>query len=74
MATRRRTCRGEQASFVYPSPLAHRYALRSTAGLALLTGLGLLLPVPVPVLTVPLLGAVLAVLITVAVGNAQKRL
>jgi len=63
-----------QASFAYPSPLAHRSALRSMAGLALLAGLGLLLPVPLPVLTVPALGAGLAMLICLAVGNAQKRL
>jgi hypothetical protein len=63
-----------QASFAYPSPLAHRYALRAMAGIGLLVGLGLLLPVPLPVLTVPVLGAVLAGLLCLAVANAQKRL
>jgi len=40
----------------------------------MLLGLVLFLPVPLPVLGVPLVGVVLAVLVGAAVANAQKRL
>jgi hypothetical protein len=63
-----------QSGFAYASPLAHAFALRGLAGMALTVGLLLFLPVPLPVLGVPPAGAVLALLIGVVVSNAQKRL
>ncbi len=63
-----------QSGFTYASPLAHAYASRGIAGLLLLGGLVLFLPVPLPALGVPTMGAVLALLIGIAVANAQKRL
>ena len=63
-----------QAGFAYASPLAHAYALRGIVVIVMLLGLVLFLPVPLPVLGVPLVGVVLAVLVGAAVANAQKRL
>ena len=63
-----------QAGFAYASPLAHAYALRGIVFIVMLLGLVLLLPVPLPVLGVPLVGVVTAVLVGAAVANAQKRL
>ena len=63
-----------QAGFAYASPLAHAYALRGIVIIVMLLGLVLFLPVPLPVLGVPLVGVVLAVLVGAAVANAQKRL
>jgi hypothetical protein len=63
-----------QSGFAYASPLAHAYALRGIAGIALALGLLLFLPVPLPGLGAPAAGAVLASLVSVAVSNAQKRL
>ena len=63
-----------QAGFAYASPLAHAYALRGIVAVVVLLGLVLFLPVPLPVLGVPLVGVVLAVLVGAAVANAQKRL
>ena len=63
-----------QAGFAYASPLAHAYALQGIAVIVMLLGLVLFLPVPLPVLGVPLVGVVLAVLVGAAVANAQKRL
>ena len=63
-----------QSGFAYASPLAHAYALRGIAVVIILMGLVLFLPVPLPALGVPVVGAVLAALVGVAVANAQKRL
>jgi hypothetical protein len=63
-----------QSGFAYASPLAHAYALRGLIAVAMLVGLALFLPVPLPVLGVPVVGAILALLAGVAVANAQKRL
>jgi hypothetical protein len=62
-----------QAGFAYASPLVHAYALRGLAMVLLLTAFVLLLPVPLPALGVPVVGMLLAVLLAVAVANAQKR-
>jgi len=63
-----------QSGFAYASPLAHAYALRGIVVVAVLVGLVLFLPVPLPVLGVPVVGALVAVLLGVTVANAQKRL
>lgn len=63
-----------QSGFAYASPLAHAYALRGIAVIAIMLGLVLFLPVPLPVLGVPVVGVAMAVLVEVAVANAQKRL
>ena len=55
-------------------PLAHAYALRSILVLGMLKGLLLFLPLPLPVLGVPIVGSLAAVLVGVVVANAQKRL
>jgi hypothetical protein len=63
-----------QAGFAYASPLLYRVALLGTVGVVFVAGLLLLAPVPLPVLGVPLVGVVLAVLVGVGVAEAQKRL
>jgi hypothetical protein len=63
-----------QAGFAYASPLVHAYSLRGIAVILMFLGLLLFLPVPLPVLGVPVVGVLLAVLIGVAVANAQKQL
>ncbi len=63
-----------QSGFAYASPLAHAYALRGIAVVVVLVGLVLFLPVPLPALGVPVVGALLATLVSVAVAHAQKRL
>ena len=54
-------------------PLAHADALRGLIAVVMLVGLVLLLPVALPVLGVPVAGGILALLVGVAVANAQKR-
>lgn len=61
-----------QSGFSYSSPLAHAYALRGTAILLALVGLMLFLPLPLPVLGVPCVNALLAVLVSFIVANAKK--
>jgi hypothetical protein len=63
-----------QRGFAYASPLAHAYALRGLVAVAMLVGLALFLPVPLPVLGVPAVGVLVATLAGLAVANAQKRL
>ncbi|WP_207148306.1 DUF4400 domain-containing protein [Thiococcus pfennigii] len=63
-----------QSRFSYSSPLAHAYAVRGILIIEVLLGLVLFLPVPLPVFGVPLVGVLLAVLVSVTVANAQKRL
>jgi tetrahydromethanopterin S-methyltransferase subunit C len=63
-----------QSGFSYASPLAHAYALRGIIVVAVLVGLALFLPVPLPVLGVPVVGVILAMLVGLAVAHAQKRL
>jgi hypothetical protein len=63
-----------QSGFAYASPLAHAYGLRGIFIVFVLLGLVLLLPLPLPVLGVPVVGALVAVLVGVIVANAQKRL
>jgi len=63
-----------QAGFAYASPLAHAYALRGIVVVVMLLGLVLFLPVPLPVLGVPVVGVLVAILLGVTVANAQKRL
>jgi len=63
-----------QSGFAYASPLAHGYALRGIVVVGMLVGLVLFLPVPLPVLGVPVVGALVAALLGVTVANAQKRL
>jgi hypothetical protein len=66
--------RRRQAGFGYPSPLVHAYALHSLQVLALLVGLLLLLPVALPAIGVPLIGALVAVLVDILIAQAPKRL
>jgi len=63
-----------QSGFAYASPLAHAYALRGIVVVVMLLGLVLFLPVPLPVLGVPVVGVLVAILLGVTVANAQKRL
>jgi hypothetical protein len=63
-----------QAGFAYASPLVHAYALRGVTGLLVGFGVLLLLPIPLHALAVPAAGTLLAVLLDLAVANAQKRL
>ena len=63
-----------QSGFAYASPLAHAYALRGIVVVFVLLGLVLFLPLPLPALGVPVVGALVAVLVGVIVANAQKRL
>jgi len=63
-----------QSGFAYASPLAHAYALRGIVIVGILVGLVLFLPLPLPVLGVPVVGALVAALLGVTVANAQKRL
>jgi len=63
-----------QSGFAYASPLAHAYALRGIIAVVILVGLALFLPVPLPVLGVPVVGVILAMLVGLAVAHAQKRL
>jgi hypothetical protein len=63
-----------QSGFAYASPLAHAYALRAIVVVAMLVGLLLFLPLPLPVLGVPVVGALMAALVGIGVANAQKRL
>jgi hypothetical protein len=66
--------RRRQAGFGYPSPLVHAYALRGLQLLALLTGFGLLLPLPLPAVGVPLVGALVGALVDTLIAQAPKRL
>jgi hypothetical protein len=63
-----------QSRFSYSSPLAHAYAVRGIVLIVVLLGLVLFLPVPLPVLGVPVVAALIALLVGAAVANAQKRL
>jgi len=61
------------AGFDYPSPLAHRLAVRVLLGLAFLVGFGLLLPLPVPPLAVPALAVIATGALAVLLTQTQKR-
>ena len=63
-----------QSGFAYASPLAHAYGLRGIVVVFVLLGLVLFLPLPVPAVGVPVVGALVAVLVGVIIANAQKRL
>jgi tetrahydromethanopterin S-methyltransferase subunit C len=63
-----------QSGFAYASPLAHAYGLRGIFIVFVLLGLVLFLPLPLPALGVPVVGALVAVLVGIIVANAQKRL
>ena len=63
-----------QSGFDYPSPLAHRMAVRLLLGLGLVVALGLLAPLPVPPLAVPVVAMVLAVTVSVLLTQMQKSL
>jgi hypothetical protein len=63
-----------QAGFGYPSPLVHAYALRALQVLALLAGLVLLVPVPLPAIGVPVIGALVATLLDILIAQAPKQL
>jgi hypothetical protein len=66
--------RRRQAGFGYPSPLVHTYALRSLQVLALLTGVVLLLPLPLPTIGGPLIGTLVAALVDTLIVQAPKQL
>ncbi|MCF7994907.1 MAG: DUF4400 domain-containing protein [Chromatiaceae bacterium] len=61
------------AGFDYPSPLAHRLAVRVLLGLGFLVGFGLLLPLPVPPLAVPVLALIANAALAVLLTQTQKR-
>jgi hypothetical protein len=63
-----------QSGFDYPSPLAHRLAVRGMLSAGVLVPLGLLLPLPVSPLAVPVVGALLGVALSVMLTQTQKRL
>jgi hypothetical protein len=63
-----------QSGFDYPSPLAHRLAVRGMLWLGFLVTLGLLAPLPVSPLAVPVIGTVAGMVLAVMVTQTQKRL
>jgi hypothetical protein len=63
-----------QSGFDYPSPLAHRLAVRGMLWLGFLVILGLLAPLPVSPLAVPVIGTVAGMVLAVMVTQTQKRL
>jgi hypothetical protein len=63
-----------QFGFDYPSPLAHRLAVRGMLWLGVLVTLGLLAPLPVSPLAVPVIGTVAGMALAVMVTQTQKRL
>jgi hypothetical protein len=62
------------AGFDYPSPLAHRAAVRVLLGLGFLLGFGLFLPLPAPPLAVPVLALIAAAALALLLTQTQKRL
>ncbi len=62
-----------QSGFDYPSPLAHRLAVGVLLWTGVLVSLGLLLPVAIPPLFVPLLGSLIAIAVGAMVTQTQKR-
>jgi hypothetical protein len=69
--TRRRI---KQEGFAYASPVRHRGALWTAIALVMAGTLGLLLPLPIPAITVPVLASVVALALTAALAHSQKRL
>ena len=63
-----------QSGFDYPSPLAHRLAVRAMLSLGFLVTLGLLAPLPVSPLAAPIVGALVGIVLAVIVTQTQKRL
>jgi hypothetical protein len=63
-----------QAGFDYPSPLAHRLAVRVMLWLGFVAALGLFAPLPIPPLAVPALAIVLAAALSLLLTQTQKRL
>jgi hypothetical protein len=63
-----------QSGFDYPSPLAHRLAVRGMLWLGILVTLGPLAPLPVSPLAVPVIGTVAGMVLAVMVTQTQKRL
>jgi hypothetical protein len=63
-----------QFGFDYPSPLAHRLAVRGMLWLGFLITLGLLAPLPVSPLAVPVIGTVAGMVLAVMMTQTQKRL
>jgi len=63
-----------QSGFDYPSPLAHRLAMRGMLWIGFLVTLGLLVPLPLPPLAVPVLAIMLAAALSLLLTQTQKRL
>jgi hypothetical protein len=63
-----------QTGFDYPSPFAHRLAVRGLRGIAVAVAAGLLVPLPLSPLAVPVLGTLLGLAVAVMVTQTQKRL
>jgi hypothetical protein len=61
-----------QSSFDYPSPLAHRLAVRGMLWLGVLVTLGLLAPSPLSPLAVPVSGVLLGVTVAILLTQTQK--
>lgn len=64
----------KQAGFGYTSPLRHRTAYGGTLAAGIATGIGLFLPLPVPPLAAPALGAVLSLCLVGLLADAPKRM
>ena len=62
-----------QSGFDYPSPLAHRAAVRVMLWLGLLVSLGLFVPLPVSPFVVPAVGVMLGFAMAVMLAQTQKR-
>ena len=61
-----------QSGFDYPSPLAHRAAVRVMLWLGLLVSLGLFAPLPLPPLAVPVVWVLMAGALAVVLTQTQK--
>jgi hypothetical protein len=62
-----------QSGFDYPSPLAHRLAVRGLLWIGFLVTVGPLVPLPVPPLAVPVVGVLMGTALAVVVTQTQKR-
>jgi hypothetical protein len=63
-----------QFGFTNASRLSHAYALRGILVFVMLMGFAFFLPLPLPSLGVPVVGALMATLVGVFATNAQKQL
>lgn len=64
----------KQSNFDYSSPIIHRYAVRFTGWIILLSILLMLAPIAIPPLYMAFTMMLLSILIGMAIGNTQKRI